>query len=108
MMLGILWLIGWVACGPVEGAIAPDIVEIDREEYSWTCRDYADWTEVVAQYHACEEVGYLEVRYRLTTGLSGSRSMDEIKPCVYVSSFVFEDEICIQLEDLRVFEEVYY
>ena len=108
MIPGILWLVGWIACVTVEGAVSPDIVEIDRGEYSWTCRDYVDWTEVNAQYHACEEVGYLEVRYRLTTGGSGSRSMDMTKPCLYVSSFVFEDEICIQIEDLRVIEEVYY
>jgi hypothetical protein len=77
-------------------------------EYSWTCHDYEEWTEVIVETdQPCnDEVLYdyvkFEAGYILTSGLSSSRVMAPEGACVYGTSFLLEDEICMQLADVTV------
>ena len=96
-----------IACDSSEVPLDTAVLynELLPEEYSWMCRDYEEYTELDIWYTACDDVGSLSAGYKLITGRSGTRDMDMEEDCVYTTSFIFEDEVCMQVEAITVIEE---
>jgi len=107
MFKSVIGLVFIIACNSPEVPLDTSVLynELLPEEYSWMCRDYEEYTEIDIWYTTCDDVGSLSASYRLITGRSGTRDMDREEDCVYATSFIFEDEVCMQVEGITVIEE---
>ena len=94
------------------GACAPndqptlETVELSRELYSWTCKDYEDHTELIVETATCEDIDsglhFLIAEYTLYNGPGFKRHLTESDECLYSASFFLIDEVCVSVEGVTL------
>lgn len=79
---------------------------LEKDFYSWTCKDYEDWTEVIITTETCEnsETGlhHLIAEAFLYDGSNYKRHLIEESECSWQTEIVFIDEICMQVDGVTL------
>ena len=69
---------------------------------SWTCHDYEDWTDINIEYSTCDDILSIHAAYKLINRPWESRFMEEKEDCVYTMSFRLIEEVCMEIEAIKV------
>ena len=88
----------------------PEPLYLDRDFYSWTCKDYEDLSEIIVTTTTCEDTDsglhWIIAEYRLNEGGGFKRRMDQTEnwniDCIYETTFPLIDEYCIQVEGVTL------
>ena len=88
------------------GESPPEPLLLTKEFYSWSCKDYQDWSEIVVTSETCEDresgLWYLIAETHLYTGKRYKRHLTQEVPCHYTTNFIFIDEVCIEVEGVTL------
>ena len=91
-----------LACGEPQKEEIP----LEGEFYSWTCKDYENHTEVIVTTETCENITsglhHLIAEAFLIDGSNYKRHLVEKSECEWETSFVFIDEVCIQVDGVTL------
>jgi hypothetical protein len=91
-----------MACGETQ----PEPLYLTKEFYSWTCKDYEDHSELIVISETCEDresgLWYLIAEVQLYTDYKFKRQLTQEVECHYKTSFVFIDEVCIEVEGVTL------
>ncbi len=97
-----LILAGLIACGPTK----QEELLLEKEFYSWTCKDYENSTEIIVTTETCENkesgLHFLIAEAFLIDGTHYKRHMTEDAECEWSTSIVFIDEICMQVDGVTL------
>ena len=94
--------IALLACGT---ETQPDPYPLTKEFYSWQCKDYEDFTEVIVTTKTCDEdVQFIVAELHLTTEqvLKTNLKTSYEGDCQWEESFLLIDEYCIQVEGVAL------
>ncbi len=92
------------------GAPQPESMILNRDFYSWTCKDYSDISEIVVTTNTCEDsesgLHWLVAETFFVDTSSYKQRMTKAdswdQHCVYEATFPLVDEFCIYLEGVAV------
>ena len=90
------------ACG---AEAQPDPYPLSKEFYTWQCKDYEDFTEVIVSTETCDEdVQFIVAELQLETGrnLKTNLKTSYEGDCQWEESFLLIDEYCIQVEGVAL------
>ena len=105
MRLSIITL--FAACGAES---QPDPYPLSKEFYTWQCKDYEDFTEVIVTTETCDEdVQFIVAELHLTTSQVLKTNLKTVYEgdCQWEESFLLIDEHCVQVEGVALIAYAY-
>ena len=79
---------------------------LEKDFYSWTCKDYEDSTEIIVTTETCESsesgLHFLIAEAFLIDGTHHKRHLTEETECEWSAKIVFIDEVCIQVDGVTL------
>jgi hypothetical protein len=88
------------------GCAEPDftedqVIEIPKEAYEWTCRDFEAYSEIDILAGVCNDFDYLEVSISLINNNFIEEDMYHEGGCWW-SALITQDENCIEIEGISI------
>ncbi len=101
-MKNVLALLCLIACAEPK----KEELLLEKEFYSWTCKDYENSTEIIVTTETCESnesgLHFLIAEAFLIDGTHYKRHLTEDAECEWSTKIVFIDEVCIQVDGVTL------